>query len=111
MSDATDDKASVRSVHEFLLEVKEEMGRSRVNLLGSVVAWAVVMSSLIWFAMRFIASGEFSNRLIVSSAFLGVAMVAVVYSAYVLYRQSRFFKRWGKRFELLEGVERKLLGE
>jgi hypothetical protein len=87
------------------------MGRFRVNLLGSVMAWAVIMSSLIWFAMRFIASGEFSNRLIVSSAFLVVAMSAMVYSAYMLYRQNRFFRRWGKRFELLEGVERELLGE
>jgi type VI protein secretion system component VasK len=87
------------------------MGRFRVNLLGSVTAWTVIMCSLIWFAMRFIASGEFSSRLIVGSVFLVIAMVAVVYSAYMLYRQNRFFRRWGKRFELLEGVERELLGE
>jgi type VI protein secretion system component VasK len=87
------------------------MSRFRVNLLGSVLAWAVIICSLIWFAMRSIESGDFSRRVIVGSAFLLVAMAAVVYSAYMLYRLDRFFRRWGKRFEHLEGVERELLGE
>jgi len=82
-----------------------------VNLWASALAWAVIVSLLAWFAFRFVETGEFSNRLIVGSAFLVVAIAAVGYSAYVLYRLNRFFRRWGKRFEHLEGVERELLGE
>jgi hypothetical protein len=110
-SDTNDNKAPVKSIHEFLLEVREEMSRFRVNLLGSVLAWAVIVCSLSWFAIRFVELGEFSSRLIVGSVFLLVAAVAVIYSAYMLYRLNRFFNRWGKRFEHLEGVERELLGE
>ena len=111
MSNSDEDNAPVRSIHEFLLEVKQEMSVVTVNLLASAFAWAVVVSLLAWFSFRFIESGEFSNRLIVGSAFLLIAIAAVGYSGYVLYRLNRFFRRWGKRFEHLEGVERELLGE
>ena len=87
------------------------MSRFKSNLLASVLAWVIIASSLAWFAVRFVELGEFSNRLIVGSVFLLVAMVAVVYSAYMLIRLNRFFRRWGRRFEHLEGVERELLGE
>lgn len=87
------------------------MSRFRANLLTSVLAWVIIASSLALFAVRFVELGEFSNRLIVGSVFLLVAMVAVVYSAYMLIRLNRFFRRWGRRFEHLEGVERELLGE
>ena len=87
------------------------MSRFRSNLLASVLGWVIIASSLAWFAIRFVELGEFSNRLIVGSVFLLVAMVAVIYSAYMLIRLNRFFRRWGKRFEHLEGVERELLGE
>jgi hypothetical protein len=43
--------------------------------------------------------------------FLCIAIAAGVYSGYVLYKLNMFFRRWGRRFEHLEGVERKLLGE
>ena len=111
MSDANDDKGPVRSIHEFLVEVNEEMSRFKVNLLASALAWGVIVISLGWFAIRFVESGEFSNRLIVGSAFLLVAVLAAAQSAYMLYRQNMFFRRWGRRFEHLEGVERGLLGE
>jgi hypothetical protein len=110
-TDTNSEKAPVRSVHEFLLEVNEEMGRFRTNLLASALAWGFIVFSLGWFAIRFVESGEFSNRLIVGSAFLLVAAVAAAQSAHMLYRLNAFFRRWGRRFEHLEGVERGLLGE
>lgn len=87
------------------------MSLFKTNLLASALAWGIIVCSLGWFAVRFVETGEFSSRLIVGSVFLSVAIVAVVYSAYMLCRLNRFFTRWGARFEHLEGVERQLLGE
>ena len=45
----------------------------------------------------------------VDGALLVLATLSLLYSAYALYGQNKFFRKWGRKFELLEGVEQRLL--
>ena len=110
-NERTEDHYPVKSVHDFLLEVQGELGRLRIASLAGMAAWLVVSLVLIHLAMDLIEWGEPFPRIAIDVVLLALAALSVAYSAYVLYRQNRFFRRWGRRFELLQGVEEKLLGE
>jgi len=107
----TEDHYPVKSIHDFLLEVQGELGRLRIASLAGMAAWLVVSLVLIHLAMDLIEWGEPFPSIATDVVLLALAALSVVYSAYVLYRQNRFFRKWGRRFELLQGVEEKLLGE
>ncbi len=47
--------------------------------------------------------------ILVDGVLLALAAASLLYSIHALYEQSRFFKRWGRKFELLDNAERKLL--
>lgn len=105
----------VKSIHDFLLEVERELRRFRIASLIGVIAWLLILPSLIRFSVRLIELAEVSPRarveLIIDMILLALAALSLCYLAYTLYRQNRFFKRWGRRFELLKEFEQKLLGE
>jgi len=103
----------IRSLHNFLLDVERELDRLRTASLIGVFAIILILISLVRFAARLI---EF-NRMFphprigigVDGALLVLATLSLLYSAYALYGQNKFFRKWGRKFELLEGVERELL--
>jgi len=103
----------IRSVHNFLLDVERELDRLRTASLIGVFAIVLILISLVRFAARLI---EFNRMfphprmgITVDGALLVLATLSLLYSAYALYGQNKFFRKWGRRFELLEGVERRLL--
>jgi len=110
-NERTEDHYPVKSIHDFLLEVQGELGRLRIASLAGMAAWLVVSLVLIHLAMDLIEWGEPFPRIAIDVVLLALAALSVLYSAYVLHRQNRFFRKWGRRFELLQGVEEKLLGE
>jgi hypothetical protein len=89
------------------------LDRLRTASLIGVFAIILILISLVRFAARLI---EF-NRVLphprmgiaVDGALLVLATLSLLYSAYALYCQNKFFRRWGRKFELLEGVEQRLL--
>ena len=89
------------------------MDRLRTASLIGVFAIVLILISLVRFAARLI---EFNRMfphprmgIAVDGALLVLATLSLLYSAYALYGQNKFFRKWGRRFELLEGVERRLL--
>lgn len=91
--------------------MEAELRRLRVASLAGLAAWLLVSIALIHLATELVEWGGSSPSIAVGVIFLALAFLSVAYSAYVLYRQNRFFRRWGRRFELLKVVEQKLLGD
>ena len=115
MSEKSEAHYPVESIHNFLLEVEKELRRLRIASLIGMIALLLILLSLIRFAVRLIEPAPPPPRplvgLAIDTIILALAALSVCYSAYALYRQNRFFRRWGRRFELLREVEQKLLGE
>jgi len=117
--DTTENKSEpgypVRSIHSFLLDVQNELERLRIASLIGVVACVLILLSLIRFALRLIEFSMVFPRarigVTIDGTLLVLATLSLIYSVYALYRQNGFFRKWGRRFELLEGVEQKLLGQ
>jgi len=105
----------VKSIHSFLLDVERELKRIRIVSLIGLAACLLILVSLARFAVRLMELAEFSRAarvgIAIDAALVTVAAASLAYSVYALYSQDRFFRRWGHRFELLEGAERRLLGE
>ena len=117
MSEKSEAHYPVESIHNFLLEVEKELRRLRIASLIGMIALVLILLSLIRFAVRLIESAPPPSPpprplmgLAIDTIILALAALSVCYSAYALYRQNRFFRRWGRRFELLREVEQKLLG-
>ena len=89
------------------------MDRLRTASLIGVFAIVLILISLVRFAARLIEFNRIFPRprmgIAVDGALLVLATLSLLYSAYALYSQNKFFRKWGRRFELLEGVERKLI--
>lgn len=103
----------VKSIHSFLVDVQKELERLRVASVIGVVACFLILLSLIRFALRLMEfGGMFPHAQMgmrIDTVLLALATLSLIYSVYALYGQSRFFKKWGRKFELLEGVERRLM--
>jgi len=118
-ADTTENKPEtgypVRSIHGFLHDVQNELERLRIASLIGVVACVLILLSLVRFALRLIEFSTVFPRarigVTIDGTLLLLATLSLVYSVYALYRQNKFFRKWGRRFELLEGVEQKLLGQ
>lgn len=106
----------VSSLHDFLFELDREWDKFRLGSLIGVFATVVLLAFVfraIVANLRFILA---PHRVLPLGLVLDVllpiaAAIAVAYSGYSLYRQYRFFQKWERRLDLLQHLERQLIGE
>ena len=117
------DKYPLTSLHMFLEEASKEFKRFRfqakINLIGSIVLLLLVSRFVFFFFVNFgpppfertgFEAGNRPPPFFHPDTFLiFAALVAVTWSLYVWIKQRKFVSRWGKRFEKLDALEKKLL--
>jgi uncharacterized membrane protein YidH (DUF202 family) len=106
----------VATFHEFLEEASDEFKRFRlqtsITLAGSVVLLMLVIRFI------FLLSASYPPHMrtlhgafLMDAIILLAAVAAVAWSLDTWRRQRQFLSKWGKRFEKLQELERKLLPE
>lgn len=97
----------LRTLHEFLFEIDREWDKFRTGSLLSIVTslllFVVFLPRFFLFTLR--RGGP------IDKIFAVVIIVALLYNAYLAYRQHEFYRRWEKRMGLLLHLEEKILGE
>ncbi|MCJ2519439.1 MAG: hypothetical protein LN412_00625 [Candidatus Thermoplasmatota archaeon] len=110
----------VRTIHDFLSELDREWSRFRTgSLIGFLASVLVLFFILRWIVelLQRLRAAAVHPRLPLNVIpwldliFLVGAFIAVVYSAYALFRQYRFFERWERRIGLLQHIEKQLIEE
>jgi len=111
----------VRTIHDFLSELDREWSRFRtgsligflasVLLLFFILRWIVELLQRLRAAPFYPPLRGFNVIPWLDLIFLVGAFIAVVYSAYALFRQYRFFQRWERRIGLLQHMEKQLMEE
>lgn len=101
MSDEREEALPLRTLHDFLLEIEREWDRFRTGSLLSLLTTSIL---ILLFIPRFVREGPLGR------VFSLILLIALLYNAYLAYRQHSFYKRWEKRLGLLIHLEEKLLG-
>ncbi|RLI08880.1 hypothetical protein DRO24_00420 [Candidatus Bathyarchaeota archaeon] len=92
----------LRTLHDFLLEIEGEWDRFRTGSLLSLLTTGIL---ILLFIPRLLREGLIWRVLTL------ILLVALLYNAYLAYRQHSFYKRWEKRLGLLIHLEEELLGD
>lgn len=96
----------VRSLHEFLSELEGEWRKFWLTSILSLIASILLLSLVVLYALQIIG---FEQRYAVRTVATLIGSVGLIYSAYAVMGQRRFFKRWGRRFSRLRQLEEKML--
>jgi hypothetical protein len=111
----------IRSLHDFLLDVENELKKSRrVSALGAVASILIlsVLGRFIFVLLNI--SGNIPNMppkypgglmLLFDLVLIILASACLFYSFQALMGQNAFLRRWGERFEEVRALEHKLLEE
>lgn len=108
----------IKSFHEFLLDVENELRKvRRVAIIGIVASLFILVIFVRFIYIRFLFFPPIIRPrltrgiLLFDSILIIVALVCVFYSIYALVGQNTFFKKWEIRFSKLHVLEEKLLEE
>jgi hypothetical protein len=98
----------VKTVHQFLSELDREWGRFKRGALisafiSTMLILALITGSIIALRRGFGGVGD--------AIFIGLVLVFLVYSVYLMIGQFRFFRKWEKRMTRLVTLEEKLMPE
>jgi hypothetical protein len=97
----------VRSLHDFLIEINDEWNTFRS---GSILSIATTLILFILFIPRYFLITLRQPGFVDTLIAIGI-VAALVYNAYLAYRQYQFYSRWEKRMGLLLHIEEQLLGD
>lgn len=92
----------LRTLHDFLLEIEREWDRFRTGSLLSLLTTGILILLFIPRLLRERPFGRISTLIL---------LVALLYNAYLAYRQHAFYRRWERRLGLLIHLEEELLGD
>jgi len=92
----------LRTLHDFLLDIEREWDRFRTGSLLSMMTTAILILFFIPRLLRERPFGRISTLILIA---------ALLYNAYLAYRQHSFYRRWEKRLGLLIHLEEELLGD
>ena len=100
-------KLPLRSIHDFLFEIDLEWSSFRTGSLLSLVTTILLFVVFLprYFMVTLRQGGPLDK--LVAAAMAGL----LLYSAYMSWRQHKFYQRWEKRLGLLLHLEKELLGE
>ena len=97
----------VRSIHDFLFEIESEWNNFRTGSLLSLIINIFLFLLFLprYFLLTLRQGGPFDT-------FIALAIGGLlIYSAYMAWKQYKFYQRWEKRLDLLIHLENELLGE
>ncbi|RJS86478.1 hypothetical protein CW701_02300 [Candidatus Bathyarchaeota archaeon] len=92
----------LRTLHDFLLEIEREWDRFRTGSLLSLLTTGILITL---FIPRLLREAPLWRL------FTLILLVALLYNAYLAYRQHSFYRRWERRLGLLIHLEEELLGD
>ena len=97
----------LRSIHDFLFEIESEWNSFRT---GSLLSLIVNILLFLLFLPRYLLvtlrqGGPFDTVIVLAIGGL------LIYSAYMAWKQYKFYQRWEKRIALLIHLEEELLGK
>ncbi len=102
-----DELYPVRTLHEFLYEIKKEWGKLKK---GSLIS--ISISSLLFVAFILVLIRTIKNSMEISDIILELLLGAfLVYSIYLMFHQYRFFRKWDSRINRLNNIEEQLMPE
>lgn len=98
----------LRSLHDFLSELDREWSKFRTGTLISMIASGAFS---VFFVLRLLVAIKRPRPPIVDIIVLMVIVAFLVYSAYAMIAQYRFFSKWERRIGLLLHLEERLISE
>ena len=108
----------IKSFHEFLLDVENELKKYRqVALIGIGACLFILVIFIRFIYIRFLFFPPILRPrltrgiLLFDSILIIIALACLFYSIYVLVGQNTFFRKWENRFTQLHAIEEKLLKE
>ena len=114
----TEPSYPIKSFHEFLLDVENELQKfRRVALIGIAASLFILVIFIRFIYFRFLFFPPILRPrltrgiLLFDSILIIIALACLFYSIYALAGQNTFFRKWEKRFNQLHTLEEKLLKE
>jgi len=96
----------VRTLHEFLSELEGEWRKFWLTSLLGLVTSILLLSLVVLYALQILGPEQ---RYAVRTVVTTIGSAGLIYSAYAVMGQRKFFKRWGRRFSKLRQLEEKML--
>ena len=109
----------IRSLHDFLLDVENELKKFRsVSILGVIASMFILLDLGRFIFVLLHISGNIPRMppnypggptLLFDLALTILALACLLYSLHALIGQNAFLRRWGEKFEEVRALEQKLL--